>query len=97
MAKISFENEAEIEERDLELSLLEISLKHDIPHMQDTGKMCMHAVTAALQMEEALERVNCYLKQNFDEQVEIGQVVKTQLKGKSGDYLLYEALGLKNV
>ncbi len=125
---------------------------------QDSDKMCMHAVTAALQMETALKRVNTYLKQNFDEQfeigvgvhvgevvlgqighrdnahftaigdavnmasrvegetksidssvlvsqcmyahiheqVEIGQTVKTQLKGKSGDYLLYEVLGLKS-
>lgn len=120
---------------------------------------CMHAVTAALQMEQALVRVNRYLKQNFDEcfeigigihfgevvlgnighrdkvqftaigdavnvasriegetklinssilvsecmythihkQVDTGQQLATQLKGKSGDYLLYEVLGLKNV
>lgn len=124
---------------------------------QDSSINCMHAVTAALQMGEALERVNCYLKQNFDEQFEIGvgvhvgevvlgnighrdrahftaigdavniasrvegetkkidssvlvsqcmhahineqvhfgQTLKSQLKGKSGDYLLYEVLGLK--
>jgi len=29
-------------------------------------------------------------------QVRIGQKLKTTLKGKSGDYLLYEVLGLKN-
>ncbi len=124
---------------------------------QDSSINCMHAVTSALQMGEALERVNRYLKQNFDEQFEIGvgvhvgevvlgnighrdrahftaigdavniasrvegetkmidssvlvsqcmhahisnqvhfgQTLKTELKGKSGDYLLYEVLGLK--
>ncbi|RLL53288.1 adenylate/guanylate cyclase domain-containing protein [Mariprofundus sp. EBB-1] len=124
---------------------------------QDNSAICMQAVTAALQMDEALKRVNGYLKQNFNEQfeigvgvhigevvlgnighrdkahftaigdavnmasrvesetkmidssilvsqciyahihaqVEIGQTVNTQLKGKSGDYLLYEVLGLK--
>jgi len=124
----------------------------------DTSRNCMNAITAALQMQSALDRVNCYLKQNFDEQfeigvgihvgevvlgnighsdkaqftavgdavnaasriegetkridssvlvsacmhayinkhVQIGQTLKTQLKGKSGDYLLYEVLALKN-
>jgi len=123
---------------------------------QDSTTNCMHAVTAALQMTGALERVNAYLKANFDEQfeigigvhfgevvlgnighqgkaqftaigdavnvasriegetkqidspvlvsecmyahikgqVQIGQTLKTQLKGKSGDYQLYEVLGL---
>jgi len=119
---------------------------------------CLHAVTAALQMETALERVNCYLQQNFGEkfeigvgvhfgevvlgnighrdkamftaigdavnlasriegqskmidssvlvsecmyahihgQVRIGQTLNTGLKGKSGDYRLYEILALKD-
>jgi len=120
---------------------------------------CLNAVTAALQMEPALARLNGYLEQNFDEhfeigvgihfgevvlgnighrdktqftaigdavnlasrvegetklidssilisecmyahvnrQVRIGQKLKTPLKGKSGDYLLYEVLGLRSI
>lgn len=123
---------------------------------QQPSMNCLHAITAAMQMQQALERVNCYLQQNFDEhfeigvgvhfgevvlgnmghrgkvqftaigdavnlasriegetkmidssvlvsecmyahikdQVHIGQTLKTQLKGKSGDYLLYEVLAL---
>ncbi|MDQ6969700.1 MAG: adenylate/guanylate cyclase domain-containing protein [Mariprofundus sp.] len=122
----------------------------------DASINCMHAVTAAMQMTEALERVNSYLKKNFNEcfeigigihygqvvlgnighrekaqftaigdavnvasriegetkridspilvsqcmhahiqqQVQLGKTLKTGLKGKSGDYLLYEVLGL---
>jgi len=124
---------------------------------QQPSDNCMHAITAAMQMQQALKRVNCYLQQNFDEsfeigigvhfgevvlgnighrgkaqftaigdavnvasriegetkmidspvlvsecmyahiknRVRIGQILKTQLKGKSGDYLLYEVLALK--
>ena len=123
---------------------------------QQPSSNCRHAITAAMQMQQALERVNDYLKQNFNErfeigigihfgevvlgkighrgkaqftaigdavnlasriegetkmidssslvsecmyahikdQVHIGQTLKTQLKGKSGDYLLYEVLEL---
>ena len=37
MARINFQNDIEIEEDDLTLSLLEIALKHGIPHMHICG------------------------------------------------------------
>jgi len=38
----------------------------------DARSACLNAVTAALQMVEELEKLNCYLEKNFGETFEIG-------------------------
>ncbi len=56
MPRINFQNDAVIEENDLTLSLLEIALKHDIPHMHICGGNA-RCSTCRIIIEQGLENI----------------------------------------